>query len=44
MYKAGDVDAFNPHYERFPLFAEATCMQVVAGPGDLVYYPEGTSL
>jgi histone arginine demethylase JMJD6 len=40
MYKAGDVDAFSPDYGRFPLFREASCLQVTVSPGDVIYYPK----
>jgi hypothetical protein len=40
MYRAGDVDAFRPDYERFPLFQKASCLQFTVKPGDVLYYPK----
>ena len=39
MYKAGDVNTFNPLYERFPKFLDADCVLGVAQPGDMLWYP-----
>lgn len=39
LYRAGDVDTFQPDYDRFPLFRNASCQQVTLRPGDLLYYP-----
>lgn len=35
-----DIDA--PDYERFPLYREARGVEVIVGPGDLLYMPPGT--
>mgnify|MGYP003763105027 CR=1 FL=1 len=40
MYRAGDVDAFDPDYEKYPKFKGADCIDDVAGPGDMVFYPK----
>ncbi len=40
MYAAGDVDAFQPDYETWPLLEQASCLQTTLTPGDVVYYPE----
>lgn len=39
MYDAGDVDTFNPDYDRFPAFQKATCFEAEVKPGELIYYP-----
>lgn len=39
LYKPGEVDAFNPNYLRFPLFAQADCYEDVVNGGDMLYYP-----
>jgi hypothetical protein len=39
MYKAGDVNTFNPLYVNFPKFLTADCMMGVANPGDVLWYP-----
>ncbi len=38
VYK-GEVDAFLPDPDRFPLFAEARGLSCVQGPGDVVFTP-----
>lgn len=37
----GAVDAFAPDLHKHPLFREATAIEFVQGPGDLVYTPSG---
>ena len=39
LYKAGDIDTFNPDYYRFPRFKKAKCIQTIMNPGDVLYYP-----
>lgn len=39
LYRAGDVDAFDPDYTRFPLFAQAQCMEDVVEGGEMIFYP-----
>lgn len=39
MYKAGDVNTFNPLYDNFPKFLGADCVMGVAQPGDVLWYP-----
>lgn len=39
LYKPGDVDLFQPNYARYPLVKQAQCREVIATPGDLVFYP-----
>lgn len=39
MYKAGDVNWFQPDYERWPLAKKAKCFQTITEPGDSMYYP-----
>ena len=36
---AGEVDAFQPDYARFPLFAEAEGLSCVQRPGDIIFTP-----
>jgi hypothetical protein len=38
MYKAGDVNAFAPDYEKYPLFKQAQCLQAEVGPGEILFY------
>lgn len=33
------IDGFNPDVAKYPLFAQANCSDVVANPGDVLYYP-----
>jgi hypothetical protein len=33
------IDGFNPDVASYPLFAKANCSDVVANPGDVLYYP-----
>ena len=40
LYKAGNIDTFNPDYEAYPNFREAKCFQFILSPGDVVYYPK----
>jgi len=40
LYRAGDVDAFNPDYVRYPLFLQARCYEAILEPGDAIYYPK----
>lgn len=40
MYRAGDVNTFDPDYEKFPLFAEADCFLDAVLEGDFVSYPK----
>jgi len=35
----GQVDAFNPDYERFPLSAQAEPLECVLGPGEIIFTP-----
>jgi ribosomal protein L16 Arg81 hydroxylase len=39
LYEAGDVDVWQPNYERFPRFAQADCYEVTVQPGEFIYYP-----
>ena len=39
MYKAGDVNAFSPDYERFPNALGLDCYDHVVEEGMMVYYP-----
>lgn len=39
MYHAGDIDTFNPDYERFPLALQADCIDDFISPGEILYYP-----
>lgn len=39
LYRAGDVDMFDPDYEAYPLVLNATCYDEVLEPGDMIYYP-----
>jgi hypothetical protein len=39
MYDAGDVDAFNPDYDRYPYFKLADCFDDIVHAGEAVYYP-----
>jgi cupin-like protein len=36
---AGEVDAFQPDYVRFPLFSEAEGLSCVQRPGDIIFTP-----
>jgi len=36
---AGEVNAFRPDPDRFPLFSEAEGVSCVQGPGDIVFTP-----
>mmetsp|Transcript_10296 Transcript_10296/g.17234 ORF Transcript_10296/g.17234 Transcript_10296/m.17234 type:complete len:563 (+) Transcript_10296:42-1730(+) len=36
---AGEVDLFHPNYDTHPRALNATCIEVVLSPGDLLYYP-----
>lgn len=40
MYRAGDVDAFDPDYEKWPNFEKANCIDDVAAPGEMIFYPK----
>lgn len=40
LYKAGEVNTFNPDYIRYPLFRQARCYEDILQPGDVVYYPK----
>jgi hypothetical protein len=33
------IDAFEPDMKRFPKFARAKCFDVLANPGDILFYP-----
>lgn len=33
------IDGFNPDVNSYPLFAKANCSDVIANPGDVLYYP-----
>lgn len=37
--RAGQVDSFRPHYDKYPAFENATCTDDVVGPGEIIYYP-----
>ncbi|ASZ09478.1 cupin-like domain-containing protein [Chitinophaga pendula] len=37
----GEVDAFHPDFERFPLLAAAEPIYCIQGPGDIVFTPSG---
>lgn len=39
LYKAGEVDMFNPDYVRFPLLRNATCYETIVHAGEMIYYP-----
>jgi hypothetical protein len=39
LYRAGKVDAWNPDYETYPLFAQADCYEGEVWKGDMIYYP-----
>lgn len=39
LYKAGDVDLFNPDYARFPLLKNAHCFETTLHAGEMLYYP-----
>lgn len=39
LYSAGDVDAFDPDLERFPLFAHARCAEFLLKTGETLFYP-----
>lgn len=40
MYKAGNVDAFEPDYSEYPKFRHVkNCYDFFLEPGDLLYYP-----
>ncbi len=39
MDQIGKLDAFNPDYEKFPLFRHANCSDYLASPGEIVFYP-----
>lgn len=39
MYKAGDINAFNPDYEKFPNALDLDCFDDVVESGMMVYYP-----
>lgn len=36
---AGEVDAFNPDLEKFPLYANATPVEFILNPGEILYIP-----
>ena len=40
MYTAGDVDAFSPDYQKWPKFKSANCIDDVAAPGEMLFYPK----
>lgn len=35
----GEVDAFNPDLEKFPLYAKATPVEFILNPGEILYIP-----
>lgn len=39
LYKAGQVDLFDPNYSLYPLAKLLSCYEFEVYPGDLVYYP-----
>ena len=39
LYKAGDVNTFQPDYLNFPRVLNASCYQTITNPGDAMYYP-----
>ena len=39
LYKAGEVDVYDPDLSRFPNFASADCTRTIVGPGEILYYP-----
>ena len=39
MYYAGEVDTFNPDYERFPKARELNCIDDWVVPGEMLFYP-----
>lgn len=39
LYEPGEIDAFYPDYNKYPLFAAASCMEDTVNAGDLIYYP-----
>jgi hypothetical protein len=40
LYNPGQVDAFNPDYEKYPKYLNASCFQFILEPGDVLYYPK----
>lgn len=38
MYRAGDVNAFAPDYEKYPMFRGAECLQAEVAPGEMIFY------
>lgn len=41
LYQPGDLDVFEPDLQRFPLFKQANCTELLLNPGEIVYYPNG---
>ena len=40
IYKAGELDTFNPNYEKFPKAKNLNCYQIDIIPGQMLYYPQ----
>lgn len=40
LYSAGQIDAFDPDYERYPLFHHARCYEDIVESGDMLFYPK----
>ena len=38
LYKAGDIDTFNPDYEDFPKAKHARCLDDWVVPGEMIFY------
>ena len=34
------MDAFDPDYEKWPNFEKANCIDDVAAPGEMIFYPK----
>ncbi len=39
LYGAGELDTFDPDYNRFPLYAQASCYEDVVEEGEVIFYP-----
>ena len=38
MYKAGDINTFNPNYTEFPKMKDANCFDDWVSPGEMMFY------